>query len=847
MSKLKRHNWTKAMVGGVLLCLGGALYAEEQAIPYIYLSPEKKNTRAQFPPGEVPPGMPSNLDNNPPPAYEEPSNPGTRITPRGGKTAAKTGASAITKVERGNGPALYTMDYRDADIQDVVQDISEITGRNFLLDPKVKGPITIISPAPIDKEAVWEVFLSALEVRDYTIVETGAVTKVVPLANASTSPLKTYAGDFTPRTENYITRLYTLENVKATDMVTAINPLISKRGNVQAYKQTNTLIITDSGANIQRIIKIIKQLDREGAREQLEVITLKFANPVDVAEKIASLYQTEESGSPTSSGGRRGRGAAAAVPAGVPGVQSGESPMTVSQVLPDERTNSVIIVATDKALVKIKEFVRQIDVEVKNPKGNIHVYYLEHAKAEELATVLHNLATGAAGGIRTGSGNKSGSSTSNTPRPSAFNRFGVFPQAQATPAVGAAGAPGSTSAEFSQNLKITADPSTNSLLISSTQQDFETLKEVIKKLDIPRRQVFVETVIMELAVNQDRNIGISLSGGANPGGNPIIAGTSFTGLNPLALSASSLAGLSGLNAAGLSQKTIPITLSDGTTTSVPAFSAVLQALETATNVNILSTPNILTTDNQEAEIVVGQNIPFVTESGRDSNNNPIIQVQRQDVAITLRVTPYINENNNIRLDVFQEITELIPNQNADVILNQGPSTTKRSAKTTVVVKGEQTAVLGGLIGDKATISESRIPFLGSIPILGWLFKNQQRQLEKRNLLIFLTPYVINSPEDFKKILVKKIEERNAFVKRNYGWWQRREIRASLEYHQKALADIASEVERNRKKKAKKKTAGPSSTGNDITPPSHEAKVRDSAYRQDLQRQEVDVDRLLETY
>lgn len=787
-----------------------------------------------------------NAQTQPPAA---PSTPSPKVLGGSGPRPPRAeGPGTLTQTQGPKG-LLYTMDYREADIQDVIQDIAEITSKNFILDNQVKGPITIITNTPLDANGVWEVFLSALTVRDFTTVKVGSSIKIVRLQEASSNPLKTYSSDEIPSTANFVTQLYTLENTSAGDMINSIKPLVSKRGgDIQVYKQTNTLIITDSGQNIKRIIEIIRELDKEGAKEQLEIIPLKNADPNEVAQKVLDIFQEDSS----KSSARRSAGSPPGVPFTDNSSSSSDGPVRVSKVLPDLRTQSLIVVATDKAIIRVRELVTQLDKDIKDPKGNIHVYYLEHAKAEELATVLANLSSGTSGtaSSRTSSspfstsnsfGSSSSSLSGSSRGSSGFGSTGGSPFTRSSSS-SRGGSTTASVANFSDEVKITADPNTNSLVITANLADYEALKQVIAKLDIPRRQVFIEAVIMELSIDQSRNLGVTLTGGADPGGNPILAGTNFTSLNPLALNTAALAGLSGLSVAGLSKDTVSITLSDGSTTTVPAFSAVLQALETSSNVNILSTPNILTTDNEEAEIVVGQNIPFPTSSGRDSNNNPIIQVTREDVAIILRVTPHINEGNFLRLEVFQEIKEVIPNQDSSIILNQGPSTTKRSAKTTVVVKGENTVVLGGLMGDKNAYSESRVPFLGRIPLLGWLFKGQRKQTTKTNLLIFLTPYIIDSEQDFKRILTRKIEERNNFVKRNYGWVQRREIKTSLENHQKELLKVSEEVERTRRgaKNAKVPPKPATETKND----------RSRVYEKNkevLYKKDINVDDILDSY
>jgi len=830
----------------LLPSLGNTLFAEEKMIPYIYVNDPENPQDLKNPYYHRAQGDFSNEEDmdrrgrqrqakrrtNRNRAASKSSTPASSYTARTSSQGSDQSVrmTTVQKVDQKDrqGKDLYTMEYRDADIQDVIEDVSEITKKNFLVDPRVKGTITIISPTPITADEVWEVFLSALTVRSFTTVQTGKIIKIVPLEEAANAPLRTYSGDYTPATDNFITRLYTPKYVSATEMATAIKPLISKRGDVQAYKQTNTVIITDSGLNIRRIIKIFEQLDREGSKEQLEVIPLLYANPQEIADTIRQIY-VSESQTQTTTSTRKSRRARRAGQ-GQEGAKEG--PLSISKVLPDVRTNSVIVVASELAMERIKILIQKLDIEIKDPKGNIHVYYLEHARAEDLAQVLANLANSG----------RSGPSVEGRPsRVITTTRAGQSTRSSSTPSAGP------VVAELLEGIQVTADANTNSLVITASQQEFEGIKKVIAQLDIRRRQVFIETVIMELSIDKDRNLGISLTGGIDPGGNPIVAASSFTSLNPLDLSSAALAGLSGLNVAGFSSEDITLTLSDGTTTTVPAFSAVLQALEASVNVNILSTPNILTTDNEEAEIIVGQNIPFVTESGRDSNNNPIIQIEREDVAITLRVTPNINEGDTVRLDVFQEITELIPNQNAEIVLNQGPSTTKRSVKNTVVVKNGQTIVLGGLITDKTTVAEARIPFLGQIPILGFLFKTNRKQNQKANLLIFLTPYIIDSPEDFKRILVKKIEERNNFVKRNYGWIQRKEIKNSLKHHQKALLEISEDIQRKRKLARKGRSIPdkekPFEKKQDTFPKQRPSTSQSPEYHQ----QEVDIDKLLDTF
>jgi general secretion pathway protein D len=673
---------------------------------------------------------------------------------------------AAPSIISGTEEGLY-LNAVDTDIREIIKQISKATGKNFLIDDRVKGKVTILSEKKMTTEEAYQAFLSSLEVLGFTVVTApGDLVKIVPLKDAITNPLPIYK-DESPYTDSFITRLISLKNVSALDMASAVKPLISKEGNLFAYPATNTLIVTDSGTNIDRLLKIIKEMDTQGPEQVLEVINIKNATAKDVADKIQKLYLDQQAA---------GAAAARRTAGGRPG-ELEEVPF-ISKVIPDDRTNAVIVLASKRAVPKVRELIARLDKPLEGPQGKVHVHYLKNAEAKKMADVLAALTSGTA----------ARSATPGTP--GAPGTPGGLPGARP------GGAP--TIAEFEGGVKVAADESTNSLIITSTQKDYETLvAEVIDKLDIPRRQVYVEVVIMELSVDKDRNIGLFAQGGGtfSANGNQLTAfGSQFGG------AASGIAGaLSGAGAAGVvSSNTISFTRTnaDGTTSTVtvPSFGAIINALQTDVDVNILSTPNLLTLDNEEAEIIVGGEEPFPTGTTLTSGGNTTFNVTREDVGITLKLTPQVNEGDMIKMKIKQEITAVVPGSSEQILTTVGPSTTKRSVETVVVAKDQQTIVIGGLIDDKLTVNQQKIPFLGDIPVLGNLFKTKRTVKARTNILFFLRPYIIRDTADFLKILQKKVEERNMFVEQNFGQGQQKVIREEVRSHAAELLEFKKDIQ-----------------------------------------------------
>ncbi len=709
--------------------------------------------------GQVPPPP------QPGSSYEELNVPkAVPVKPTAETRAAAPGATPAPGADEG----LY-LNAVDTDVREIIKQIAKVTGKNFLVDQSVRGKVTIISEKKMTIEEAYQAFLSALEVLGFTVVNApGDLVKVIPMKEALQNPLPIYKDD-SPVTDAFITRLIQMRNISALEMSNAVKTLVSKEGNLFAYPATNTLIVTDTGSNIDRLLKIMRELDQEGPSETIDIIPLRFAGAKDVANKINELYADDLKGkAPTAAAARR--------PA-ARGPELEETPY-ISKIIPDDRTNSVIVLASKRALTKVRELVARLDRKLEaGTEGKIHVHYLKHANAKDLAQVLSTLTASSVTASRVGA--------AGTPP------GGATPGRQATAT--------EVTAEFEGGVKIAPDENTNALIITATAKDYNTLaKEVIDKLDIPRKQVYVEVVIMELTIDKNRTLGVSGQGGGqfNLGGNPTLGFGSSLGGTAAGLSA---AALSGLAAGVVSQttQTIPVTNADGTVTNleIPTFGVILNALQTDTDVNVLSTPNLLTLDNEEAEIVVGATQPFPSGTTLTPGGNTTFNVTREDVGIKLKMTPQINEGDVVKIKLKQEISSVVPGASETVLTSLGPTTTKRSVETVVAAKDQQTIVIGGLIDDKVTITTAKVPFLGDIPIFGNLFKNKKTTKAKTNILVFLRPFIIRDSKDFLKILQKKVEERNMFVSQNYGKGQQKVIRQSIRNHAADLLEFRRDIQR----------------------------------------------------
>jgi general secretion pathway protein D len=682
---------------------------------------------------------------------------------------------------------LVTMDFQDVELPTLIKFVSEITGKNFVVDEKVRGKVSIVSPTRITVDEAYRVFQSVLQVKGFSVVDTGPVVKIIPTKDVKGSGLP--IEDANGESESFVTRLMPLRHLEAAQAAQVLQPLVSRDGLVSAYPPTNSLIVIDSQVNLSRLSRLIRELDVPGQERAVEVIPLRHANASDIAGILRDTIE-EGRGRAGVPGGSAAPGTSSAIP-GVPASASGPSAPRADgaglRVVPDERSNAVVVIGSQLDIRQARALVAKLDVALPRGSGRVNVYSLRHANAVDMVAVLADLVgtTSAFGGRR--------DSLPGRPVTQGGGRFGNFPRsvlgdrsagsAPGSPGSGASGGSmggglsgfggaggrgfggaygqgaggfgGTASAgsgppaiEFESGVRITADPATNSLVISAAPQDYAVLREVIERLDVARRQVLVEAIIFEVSLAKAKELGIELQGGAEVGNLVALGRTNLKNITTLnnTIATGDTGGLStigGFLGALLSKQ--KITLADGT--EIPAQAAVISALENETGVNVLSAPTILTTDNEEAEIVVGQNVPFVTSRATNETNlsNTFSQIDRRDVGITLRLTPQISEGDTVRLLLFEEVSALVKTPLPEV-LQLGPTTTVRSATTNVVVRDSDTVAIGGLISDRVDDAESGVPYLTDIPVVGNLFKYQQKQKEKVNLIILLTPHIVRDPD-----------------------------------------------------------------------------------------------------
>jgi general secretion pathway protein D len=576
------------------------------------------------------------------------------------------------------------LNFNEVDISTMVKFISDLTGRNFVLDDRVKGKISVYSPSKLSTEEAYNVFVSVLELKGFTVVQSGKVGKIVPLASAKQSGFTLLpSGQRAPVNENYVAQVNKLENISAQEALAFLQPMISKDGHISAFGPGNLILMVDSSLNIHKLQGILKTIDTERTREGLEIIYLKYAS----AESAAATIKQWLSGSD-------------AKPAGQPATAGGGG---TGSVLADQRLNALLVFGNENVKTAVRELVAKLDVQPPEASSKVNVYYLENTDATEMAKVLDGVVKGI------------------TAQTSAMGQPGA-----ATP---------QTSPFESGKVTVTPDKGSNSLVIMASLNDYNNLIQVIKKLDRRSKQVFVQVLIAEVTLDNSRELGLQsgVIGGAVLNQYLTVAGM-FDPLGALTTVGTVIGG-SG-------------TLTPSLTASPVNIAAVLKALDKKGLVNILSTPNILTSDNKEAEINVGENVPFTGATTLlGSAGLPQTSVERKDIGINLKIKPQISEGDYIRMDINQEISAVKNDKGQAVDL----VTTKRSAKTSIVVKDKETVVIGGLIQDSEDVNVSKVPFLGDIPGLGWLFKTTTKSRKKTNLMILLTPHIIRDAADLAAV------------------------------------------------------------------------------------------------
>lgn len=690
-----------------------------------------------------------------------------------------------------------TINFPELELEAALKNFSQITGKTFILGEMPKGQIKTvgpIGPVEIPKKYAYDYFVLILQMNGYTVVSTSVpnVYKVIRIADASRDAgLPVYGPNERPRSnEGMVTRFVPVKYVNATELSAQLAQLTSKEGGqVVAYAPTNTLIIMDTAINIERMIKIIRLLDVPTAEPEMEIIKLKYMTAEEASGVLGQVYGASGgSAAPRTATtrelpGRRGRGGA---PQGVPvGAQPQPAAPAAgvsddggaTRIIPIERLNALLVITDADSMSGIKDLIAKIDIDV-GMATTIHVYYVQHAEAEELAGTLSGLSGGGSGyrsTSRTSSRSSSRSSTTTGMRPDGMGGVAALPQTNVPAQPRSSGFSGGNILEgmFGGDISINADEATNSLIIVASPQDYEVLLGVIKKLDIPRRQVFVEAVLLEVTYQESQDAGVSLhaasgmdNGGMVFGGTKLSDVSSMTIMSSLASSGGSLTLPSGITVGALGQP-VEIPGTDGQVV-LPSAGLIVRLLAAESSVNVLSTPTILTTDNQEASIEVGQKIPVPTGQTVSTGGFSNISISRESVGIKLTITPQINESDNIRLDIFTEISGAVSSSLGIDVNSLGVTTSLKTAETSVIVRDSQTIVIGGLMEDRQNASTSKIPWLGDIPVLGWLFKSGSRGVSKTNLIILLTPHIVRSEADVERVKAHIREGYDDIIEENVG-------------------------------------------------------------------------------
>ena len=634
------------------------------------------------------------------------------------QVAAQTGKEKVREP--------VTLNFVNAEIEGVSRAIGAILDRQIIVDPRVKGQITLYSEQPLSPREAYINYLAALRGLGFTVVEVAGLLKVVPEADAKLQTGTVSVGSVSRTGDQILTQIFRLNHENASNLVAVLRPLISPNNTINANPGNNTLVITDYADNLQRIAKVIATMDVPGTAD-VEVIPLKNAVASDIAQVVSRLSD------------------GSTATAGAPGAAGATS----TSVIADSRTNSLLVRASNPAkLSQIRSLVAKLDQPGAGGAGgsNIYVVYLKNADATRLAQVLR--ASFSAGGQQGGSGSSSSSS------PSLGNSANSLQNvAQNTSSSGGSSAastqttsPVNASAQPQTGGFIQADPATNSLIITAAEPMYRQLRSVIDQLDSRRAQVYIESLIVEVDPSQSVDFGIQWQGISGTGSSTLYgAGTNFgSGTdNILGATQATVQGVTGLASATLPSAGFNIALARKIG-SIYTLGALARALDTTSGTNILSTPNLVTLDNEEAKIVVGQNVPFVTGTFTSTNTgttNPFQTIERKDVGTTLRIKPQIGENGTVRMTIFQESSS-VSTTTAVGTDNAGPTTNKRSIESTIVVDDGQIIVLGGLIEDNYSTTRSKVPILGDIPLLGALFRSENRSRKRTNLMVFLRPVVM---------------------------------------------------------------------------------------------------------
>lgn len=654
--------------------------------------------------------------------------------------------------------AKIRLDFNEISLSDLTKFISCITEQNFLLSTAAKksGTVSILSPKPVTAYEAYKAFLSALEANGLTIVKNGKFNEIVGAKVAKNQGADIRRSRGAPNDDRIVTRLIQLSHVPAEEVLPVLDKFKTANADITVYGPTNTIILTDTGRSILRLVKLLRQLDVPTGKEKIWIRPIQYADAPEVIKVLTTLFGGGKGAkAPARKTTSRARGKKAAAASTVVGGTSGDlTDITITKMIADDRTNSIIFIASKSVYLKVDRLIRKLDVPVAG-EGAIHIHYLENADAKDISSALSSLTQGSRGSTARRGAKKGGAA-----------------------AVGSL---------FEGEVKITSYEQTNALIIESSRKDYLAVQRVIRQLDIRRKQVYVEAILMEISQDKNKDVGVSSNGGAlfEVDGEqlPLVFGAG--GLPGLVPAAGALG--EGQSVAGFQGPLIDVPLgtdSDGNTSSfsLPAFSFLLKAIQTTANINVLSTPHILTLDNEKASIEVGKRQPYRSSSiggGLGSLTSLLgsaggaaagltgglsqlaglggglgSQVQFIDIDLKLEIEPQVNSADFVKLKIMQSMDELAGFEPT----TQAPITTKRKIENTVVVRDGQPAVIGGLLRDAETESVSKVPILGDIPLLGVLFRSTKTTVEKRNLLLIVIPHVIKDPSDLKRIHEQRRKE-----------------------------------------------------------------------------------------
>jgi general secretion pathway protein D len=714
-----------------------------RAILFLGLSNITYSAFAQEGAPDLPPADTGLSEEATPDEVIDPAKTAPSVPPAGGGAGdlTKKGASKIPP-----GQELVNMDFPElTDIKDIIKAVSLWTGKNVILDRNVNGKVQIISPEKVTKEEAYQAFLSALNILGLTTVETGKIIKILPVRTAVKGNLRTFLGStWTPRTDEIITQIVPLKYIDAKKIQGTLSRIVTSNAMI-AYEPTNTLIISDSGYKVRRVLDILELLDVQGQQPQVAIVPIKYSDAKSIADKVSQILQASNE------------------------AKSKGSYLSY-KVITDERSNSVIVFGPPRTIKDIRALVKKFDIQLEDAtrQASIHVRPLDYADAKKLASTLSALASG-------------GAQKNNLRPPPVSMPASTAPKnSKVGIGSGATSAPPDL-ADLGDGVKITADESSNALLITGSRAAYEAVNSIIRKLDIRRSQVFVEADILDLGTTNNFKFDTSIFAGyGSPNGTGTKTVTAWEGgpMGPLVVAGSGAAagGAAGAAASAAAGKEVAsvfasdmtIGVLSGAKVAIPGLGtfspgALIKMLKTDANTKVLSSPHILTSNNEEALITVGEKI-FFQSAETSPTGITIPKVEKEDAELSLNIKPNISNSNYVTLKIDIEASSV---GTIDPVTRL-PSINKRQTKQIVTAKNGQTIVISGLVSHTQRETFKKIPLLGDIPIIGWLFRNSAIDNAESNLVIFLTPHVIHGADDLAAIYKTKVSERDEFLSTVYG-------------------------------------------------------------------------------